>query len=56
MKIAGSGSGARSGAGLGPGSVSHRYGSPDPDQYQNFTDPQHWYKASQCLEKGLIFL
>jgi hypothetical protein len=26
------------------GSLSQRYGSadPDPDPYQNFTDPQHW--------------
>ncbi len=25
----------------GTGSVSQRYGSADPDPYQNFTDPQH---------------
>jgi hypothetical protein len=24
------------------GSVSQRYGSADPDPYQNVTDPQHW--------------
>jgi hypothetical protein len=31
-------------AGLEPpgfGSFSHRYGSSDPDSYQNVTDPQH---------------
>jgi len=26
----------------GFGSVCQRYGSADPDQYQNVTDPQHW--------------
>ncbi len=26
------------------GSISQRFGSPDPDQRQNFTDPQHWLK------------
>jgi hypothetical protein len=25
----------------GSGSVCHRYGSADPDPYQNVTDPQH---------------
>ncbi len=25
----------------GSGSVSQRYGSPDPDPYQNITDPEH---------------
>jgi hypothetical protein len=24
------------------GSVRHRYGSEDPDPYQNVTDPQRW--------------
>jgi hypothetical protein len=33
-KIAGSGSAS--------GSISERYGSADPDPYQNFMDPQHW--------------
>jgi hypothetical protein len=34
-------------AGSGAGSVSQRYGSadPDPDPYQNVTDPQH------CLDR-----
>ncbi len=27
----------------GAGSVSQWYGSADPDPYQNFTDPQHWF-------------
>ncbi len=26
----------------GSGSISQRYGSPDPDPYQNFMDTQHW--------------
>jgi hypothetical protein len=26
----------------GSGSVCQRYISPDPDPYQNVTDPQHW--------------
>jgi hypothetical protein len=25
------------------GSISQRYGSPDPDPHQNFMDPQHWF-------------
>jgi hypothetical protein len=25
----------------GSGSISHRYGSADPDPHQNVTDPQH---------------
>ncbi len=28
----------------GAGSISKRYGSPDPDPHQNVTDPQHWLK------------
>ncbi len=31
------GSGSESG-----GSINQRYGSPDPDPYQNCMDPQHW--------------
>ncbi len=33
-----------SGSESGPGSISHRYGStdPDPDAHQNVMDPQHW--------------
>jgi hypothetical protein len=27
--------------GIGSGSVSQRYGSADPDPYENVTDPQH---------------
>ncbi len=30
-------------AGSGSGSVSQRYGSDDPDPYQNFTDSQRWF-------------
>jgi hypothetical protein len=30
------------GSGVGSGSISHRYGSGDPDPRQNFTDPEHW--------------
>jgi hypothetical protein len=41
MKIAGSGAGS--------GSVRRRYGSPDPDPYQNVTGPQHWSKDSSLL-------
>ncbi len=41
-KIAGSGSG--SGFGSESKSVSQRYGSVDPDPYQNVTEPQHWRK------------
>ncbi len=26
----------------GPGSISPRHGSADPDPYKNVTDPQHW--------------
>jgi hypothetical protein len=36
LKIAGSGSGS------GSVSICQRYGSQDPDPYQNFMDPQHW--------------
>ncbi len=32
----------KAGSGSGAGSVSQWYGPPDPDQYQNVTDPQHW--------------
>ncbi len=29
----------------GSGSISQRYGSADPDPYQNFMHPQHWLKV-----------
>jgi hypothetical protein len=29
------------GSGVRSGSVSQRYGSPEPDRHQNITDPQH---------------
>jgi hypothetical protein len=47
MKIARSGSET--------GSVSQRYGSPDPDPYQNATDPQHWLEEICTLSKILAF-
>ncbi len=28
---------------VGSGSISHRYGSGDPDPHQNVMDPQHYY-------------
>jgi hypothetical protein len=34
----GFGAGSRSAS----GSVSHKYGSEDPDLYQNVMDPEHW--------------
>jgi hypothetical protein len=30
-------------AGSGAGSINQWYGSPDPDPYQDVTDPQHWF-------------
>jgi hypothetical protein len=33
-------------AGSGAGSISQRHGIPDPDPYQNETDPQHWSKEN----------
>jgi hypothetical protein len=48
MKIPGSGAGVRAESGVGSrpesGSVSHRYGSADPDPYQNVMDPQHCFR------------
>ncbi len=38
---------AKKGVGSGAGSVSQRYGSTDPDLYQNVTDPQHSSKVSK---------
>ncbi len=32
----------------GSGSISQRYGSADPDPYQNVKDPQYWFLASFC--------
>jgi hypothetical protein len=29
-------------AGSRSGSISQRYGSADPDPYQDFMDPRHW--------------
>ncbi len=29
----------------GSGSISQRYGSPDPDPHQNVMDPEHWFKV-----------
>jgi hypothetical protein len=36
----------------GPGSISQSYGSPDPDPYQNVTDPQHWFGQESSLAFG----
>ncbi len=36
--------GAGSGVGSGAGSINQRYGSADPDPYQNVMDPQHCQK------------
>lgn len=32
--------------GCGYGSVKFGYGSEDPDQYKNLSDPEHWLQAS----------
>ncbi len=40
----------------GSGTVSQRYGSEDPDPYQNVTDPERWFVWSRNLidrHKGL---
>jgi hypothetical protein len=39
-------------AGSGYGSVSQRYGSEDPDPFQNVMDPQHWSPPSTSLFAG----
>ncbi len=36
-----------------PGSLSQRYGSADPDPYQNVMDPQHCRKVVNCDKKLL---
>ncbi len=42
--------------GSGSGCVSQRYGSADPDPYQNVTDPQHWvlFFILLCCKWGTI--
>jgi hypothetical protein len=42
--------------GSGPGSISPRHGSadPDPDPRQNVMDPQHWKKYSKTLGHELV--
>ncbi len=49
----GSGVGAGSGVGVGSGFVSQRYGStdPNPDRYQNVTDPQHCEKQRKSTKR-----
>jgi hypothetical protein len=32
------------------GSVGQRYGSEDPEPYQNVTDPQHWIQVFQTFQ------
>jgi hypothetical protein len=39
-------SGSGSASGSEAGSICQRYGSADPDPYQNFIDPQHWRKGN----------
>jgi hypothetical protein len=41
----------------GSGSISQRHGSPfpDPDPYQNVTDPQHWFQQSLGPKKTRSF-
>jgi hypothetical protein len=34
-------------AGAVSGSISHWYGSADPDPHQKFRDPQHWLVGSR---------
>ena len=36
----------------GSGSVLWRYGSEDPDPYQNVTDPEHWFHLVDRLKKN----
>jgi len=45
---------ARAGSGVGVGFVSQRYGSADPDPYQNVMDPQHWLnkKNEDAIKKS----
>ncbi len=43
-------------AGSGVGSVSQRYGSEDPDPYQNVTDPEHRFLLTTSLMKTRDFL
>ncbi len=42
---------AGSGPASGSGSISQRFGSADPDSYQNFMDPQHCCKP--CCQYGI---
>jgi hypothetical protein len=46
------GSGVRSGS----GSISQRYGSPDPGSHRNVTDTQHWFLAVLRLVQHLTVL
>jgi hypothetical protein len=43
-----------SGAGSLFGSVSQRYGSADPDPYENVTDPQQWREGDHVKSPKLI--
>jgi len=38
---------------IGAGSVSQRFGSEDPDPYQNVTDLEHWYAQLHISHKLL---
>jgi hypothetical protein len=35
--------------GSGSGSISQKFGSPDPDPHQNVRDPQHWRPPTHSL-------
>ena len=41
----------KTGSVSGSGSISQRYGSKDPDPYQNVMDPQHCLQLSYLGEK-----
>ncbi len=43
-------------AGSGSGSISHRYGSADPDPDQYFMDPQHWFQVFFFLTHHLFWI
>jgi hypothetical protein len=40
----------------GSGSVSQRYGSADPDPYQNVTDPEHSFEKIGVVDPDAYFL
>ncbi len=54
LKVTDERTGSGSAFGSAFGSVSQRYGSEDPDPYQNVTDPEHWIKRSATLKMAAI--